>query len=176
MNWKFGSAAAAMAVVTLVIGAFGVGALAPRALAHGGATGIVKERMDLMDAIGEAMKELTALMRGKEPYDAGRVRTLADRIGAHGGEKLTSLFPAGSLMGTTEALPAIWTDWDRFAALADEVSVYADALAAAADNPRNGSGGMPASCAASGPGAPPILMPLILMPPILMPPGGGITP
>lgn len=35
--------------------------------AHSGAKGIVKERMELMKDIGKAMKQLSAMARGKAP-------------------------------------------------------------------------------------------------------------
>ncbi len=110
------------------------------AVAHGGATGIVKERMELMKTIGDAMKSLTAMMRGKETYEVERVRSLARTIGAHGGEKMTALFPDDSLDAPTEAMPTIWTDWERFEGLAGQLSDYATALGAAAVNDRMGPG------------------------------------
>lgn len=115
------------------------------ALAHSGASGVVKERMNSMKSLGDAMKELTAIMRGQQDYRAERVRTLAGTVDSHGGEAMTKLFPEGSLDHPSEALPTIWTDWDRFSALAVQLSDYAAALALAADNERpagHGSGGM----------------------------------
>lgn len=117
----------AMALLFATAGVFG----------HGGATGIVKERMDLMGVIGDAMKTLTAMMRGKEPYDAARVRSNARAIAEHGGKRLRDLFPEGSLDHPSEALPAIWTDWERFSALSEQLSGYARALDSAADNERS---------------------------------------
>ena len=114
------------------------GLAAAGALAHGNATGIVKERMDLMESIGDAMKAITAMMRGKEEYEVEKVRRLAGTIASHGGEKMTALFPEGSLDQPTEALPAIWTDWEQFSALAAQLEDYAGALAAAAGNERAG--------------------------------------
>lgn len=108
------------------------------ALAHGGATGIVKERMDLMDSIGKAMKSVTEMFQGTTDYDADEVRDAASLIANHGGEAMTRLFPEGSIQAPSEALPAIWQDWERFSALAKDLSVYAKALAEAADNPRGG--------------------------------------
>ncbi len=106
------------------------------ALAHRGATGIIKQRMDAMMSLGGAMKALTAMMSGKQPYDAERVKAYAGTIAGHGGESLTSLFPEGSLKHPSRANPAIWTDWGRFSALAQELAVYAGALASAASNQR----------------------------------------
>ena len=104
--------------------------------AHRGATGIVKKRMDAMVSLGSAMKALTAMMRGKQAYDAERVKAYAKTIAGHGGESLTSLFPEGSLKHPSRANPAIWADWDRFSALATQLAVYAGALASTAANQR----------------------------------------
>lgn len=109
-------------------------------LAHGGATGMVKERMELMESLGDSMKRLTAIMRGKEEYDADTVKMLAVEIGGHGGEAMTSLFPEGSNEEPSEALPAIWVDWDRFVTLANQLEAYGRALEKSADNDRDGVG------------------------------------
>ena len=112
------------------------------AFAHEGATGVVKERMVLMEAFGDSMKSLTAMMRGKQSYDADRVRAAASKIEDHGGESLTRLFPEHSLDAPTKATPAIWTNWERFSALANQLADYGKALKAAAGNPRPAGGGM----------------------------------
>ena len=128
---EVGLAAAATVSIALV---------AAGAVGHSGATGIVAERMEFMESLGDAMKSLTEMMRGEEDFDAERVRSLARTIGDHGGEALTSLFPEGSLDPPTEALPVIWQDWERFSSLADQLSAYAAALEAAAGNERAGHG------------------------------------
>lgn len=110
-------------------------------LAHGGATGIVKERMDLMASVGKSMKTITEMFQGEKPYDPGTVRDAASLIASHGGEQMTKLFPEGSIQGPSESLPAIWQDWERFSALAGDLTKYANALAEAADNPRGGGMG-----------------------------------
>ncbi len=89
-----------------------------------------------MEAIAGAMKALRGMMRGKQPYDAERVRAYARAIATHGGEKMTALFPEGSLKHPSRAKPAIWTDWERFSATARDLAVYAGALAATASNER----------------------------------------
>lgn len=124
-------AAAAAGVLLLAAGA---------SYAHSGASGVVKERMQLMKQLGDAMKSLSAMMRGQADYDPGRVRALAGEISAHGGEALTAMFPEGSLEGPSEALPAIWSDWQHFADLAARLSDMAGALEVAADNRRAGQG------------------------------------
>ncbi|SDG62351.1 c-type cytochrome, partial [Thalassobaculum litoreum] len=109
-------------MIAAVAMAAAIGAGATTAIAHGDATGVVKERMESMEALGDAMKELTAMMRGQQDYGAERVRSLAATIESHGGEALTRLFPKDSLDHPSEALPAIWSDWDRFSALSDQLS------------------------------------------------------
>ncbi len=130
MNRNISVAAALVAAV-----AFG----AVGAAAHEGATGIVKERMDAMDDVARAMKSIAAMLRGKEPYRTEKVKSLARSIEGHGGEALTRLFPEGSLQHPTGAQPSIWTDWNRFRDLAEQLSARAGDLAAAADNPRRGT-------------------------------------
>ncbi|WP_170761413.1 c-type cytochrome [Ruegeria lacuscaerulensis] len=102
--------------------------------AHGGATGVVKERMDGMGVMKEAMKVLTPMMRGQVDYDASVVRERSEDISRHAGEALTKLFPEGSLDAPSEAKPEIWQDWDAFSALADQLRVMADGLADASEN------------------------------------------
>lgn len=110
--------------------------------AHGNATGVVKERMMAMEAIGASMKKLAALIRGKQPYDAAEVKKNALIIKAHGGENLLKLFPKGSTAKPSEARPLIWGDWDGFKAEAERLSETAGALAVAADKQTPGSGMM----------------------------------
>ncbi|MES0827020.1 c-type cytochrome [Ruegeria sp. SCP11] len=102
--------------------------------AHGGATGVVKERMDGMGVMKEAMKVLTPIMRGQVDYDAAVVRERSEDISRHAGEALTRLFPEGSLDAPSEAKPEIWQDWEAFSALADQLRVMADGLAEASEN------------------------------------------
>lgn len=104
------------------------------AFAHGGATGVVKQRMEAMGAIKDAMKVLTPMMQGKTAYDANLVNQQAEVIGKHAGEALTSLFPEGSLDKPTEARPEIWKDWADFKDLAEQLHIYSEGLALAAEN------------------------------------------
>jgi cytochrome c556 len=129
-NFKPKTLAAAGALI--VIASTGV------ALAHGGATGIVKERMDLMASVGKSMKTITEIFQGEKPYDPAIVRKASNSIASHGGEQMTKLFPEGSIQGPSESLPAIWQEWKRFSELSADLTKYANALAAAADNPRGG--------------------------------------
>ena len=113
----------------------GVVADAPHPLlAHGGATGVVKERMEVMKTIGAAMKRIAAMMHGKQDYDAAAVRDAARTIEALGGDTMTDLFPEGSALEPSEARPVIWEDWNRFQALARDLVLNSRALAEASGN------------------------------------------
>jgi cytochrome c556 len=123
MQMKISAAALAVVAVTTVA-----------ALAHGGATGVVKQRMDAMGHMGKATEALTKIMRGQQPYNAETVESHAAAIGSHAGESLTGMFPEGSNEPPSEALPAIWMDWDRFVDLANRLEILAEGLEAAAAN------------------------------------------
>ncbi len=103
-------------------------------MAHGGATGIVKERMDAMGDMKDSMKEVSDMFKGKTSYDANKVRAAAEVIKGHSGDALTKLFPKGSLQHPTEAKAIIWDDWDRFSKLANHLEILSEGLANAAEN------------------------------------------
>lgn len=105
------------------------------ALAHGSATGVVKERMDLMEGMGDAMEILADMFKGEVPYDAETARSAALEIHDRAGDKIIRLFPENSLHEPSEALPEIWENWEEFESLALQVVDYSDALAKAAGNP-----------------------------------------
>ncbi|MCK0170962.1 cytochrome c [Aliiroseovarius sp. S1123] len=131
----------------LLMGAMAASVLAVASqsvLAHGGAMGIVKERMDGMGVMKEAMKVLTPMMQGKVDYDADVVRDRAGDISQHAGTTMTKLFPEGSTDAPSEAKLEIWQDWESFAALAEQLRVTADGLAAASDNGLMMAGNAPA--------------------------------
>jgi cytochrome c556 len=109
-------------------------AMAAVALAHTGATGVVLERMNGMTALRDTVAELAPMMQGTVPYDAVIVSEGASVMSGHAGDMMLSLFPEGSLEGVTYAKPEIWSDWQEFAALAEELKTYADALTVAAPN------------------------------------------
>lgn len=111
--------------------------------AHEGATGVVKDRMEHMKAIRGVMKGLAPIMQGQVEYDAEAVRSYAETLAAKGGTAMTDLFPEGSIHGPSEALPAIWADWERFAASARELELSATLLAETAGNPRDGGAADP---------------------------------
>lgn len=86
------------------------------AFGHGGATGIVGERMMGMMMLGEQVKVLSPIADNPGPNDLGKVREAAAMIEMHAGAAMTDLFPKGSIEGPSEAKPAIWERWEEFAA------------------------------------------------------------
>ena len=103
-------------------------------LAHGGATGVVKERMELMKEMKESMKDLSSMFKGEVTYDPALVKQASEVLQATSGEELTRLFPENSLHDPSEAKPEIWTKWKRFQSMADDLNTYSAALAEAAGN------------------------------------------
>jgi cytochrome c556 len=55
-------------------------AFVPLALAHEVATGVVKERMDLMDTQKDAMKVIGEMAKGTVPFDAAKAAEAAGEI------------------------------------------------------------------------------------------------
>ncbi len=127
--------------------ALAASAVAAVAMAHNGATGVVLERMNGMTAMRDTVAELAPMMQGAVPYDAFIVSEGAAVIAGHAGETMLSLFPEGSLEGVTYAKPEIWSNWQDFAALAEEMRVYADALSEAAPNGLEPASALPADMA-----------------------------
>jgi cytochrome c556 len=119
---------------TMIYAVLLTGSATLAAFAHSGATGVVRERMDAMMEMGKAVKTVTPMMSGETAYDAEAVRAAAETFRRHGGETMTSLFPEGSGDAPSEAKAAIWSEPERFAALADRLEVYAEGLIGAADN------------------------------------------
>lgn len=123
-----------MKIKTTVIAAAFLAAASAAAYSHGGATGIVKERMDGMAAMGKVVKTLSMMMRGDMEYNAAQVKQGAAIISSHAGEKLTKLFEKGGNSKPSVARDEIWTDWDAFKNIADRLAVLSGGLEAAAGN------------------------------------------
>ena len=84
------------------------------AIAHSGAKGIVKERMDYFKASQDNLKKIRTHIRN-ENYAS--IIPLANSI-ASWSAKMSDYFPAGSNMKPSEASPKIWSDFEGFMAAA----------------------------------------------------------
>jgi len=111
---------ACMAMVTMV-------------LAHEGATGIVKERMDSMKSMGDASKGIVDMLKGKTAYSSGALVEYATTINQHS-KNIPDHYPSGSLQDVSEALPVIWERWDEFEQLAKQLESSSAALIDTAQN------------------------------------------
>ena len=98
------------------------------ALAHSGATGIVKERMDMFKKSQNNLKAIKAHIRSE---DYGSIVQLADEVRAWA-VKMPDYFPEGSNEKPSEASPAIWSDFDGFKNAAMKNETAAKQLIAAA--------------------------------------------
>jgi cytochrome c556 len=100
--------------------------------AHSGATGVVMERMEMMDDIGKDMKKIKAIIQSKDNIDSTEISNRADSI-IEKANMVQMMFPPNSLQEPTEALPNIWDDWDQFSELADRLGDEAKKLQAVAE-------------------------------------------
>ncbi len=123
-------------------------------LAHSGATGDVEKRMAGMSTMQKQIKALVPVMRGLVDYDADEVRAAADVVITHSGAALTRLFPEGSNAPPSEALDAIWDNWEGFAALADALATAAEGMKRAAGNGLGDTGAGQGAGMIAGPSAP----------------------
>jgi cytochrome c556 len=105
-----------------------LGVLIGSAVAHEGATGIIAERMDTMDAISEANRTLVSISRGRADFDLATVQSAASVITKNAGQSLVDMFPEGSISDTSEAKADIWLDFDRFSNLAMNLESTAKVL------------------------------------------------
>jgi cytochrome c556 len=108
-------------------------AMVTTVLAHEGATGIVKERMDSMKVMGDASKAIVDMIRGKTTYSDEAVAEYAATINQHS-KYITDHYPPGSLQDVSEALPVIWERWDEFEKLAQQLESSSAALIETAQN------------------------------------------
>lgn len=118
-------------IVTAVLLAAGVGSVA---FAHQGASGIVKQRMEAMSAMKDAMAVVGRMLKGETTFDVDEAGRAADAIAGHAGD-MTALFPdtPESRHKVSEATSLVWEEPDRFEELADDLVVAANELSQVAE-------------------------------------------
>jgi len=97
---------------------------------HGGATGIVKERMDAMQDMADISKVVADMFKGKSEFSRDALMDAARAFSSHGAS-MVDLFPdtkASRTGSSTEALSTIWDDWESFERSAAEFVLLSDAL------------------------------------------------
>lgn len=111
--------------------------LTTAALAHQGVqNAAVKARMDGMSAIGANMKTLGAMAKGQVAFDAGQAKEAAAAV-AQEAARIPSLFEVQETDPKSEALPVIWSEFDRFTAIADDLEAAAIVAASALNGPED---------------------------------------
>jgi cytochrome c556 len=95
-------------------------------VAHDGATGVTKERMDAMEEMAKIMKVIT--QRVKANRDLGSIKADAQTIQDLAG-KIISVFPPGTTQHPSEAKPVIWQNWSDFEAKAGALATESGKLA-----------------------------------------------
>ena len=99
------------------------------ALAHKGASGVVKERMDGMSAMKDAMAVIGNMLNGKSEFDQKIARDAAVAIKQHGGNML-KFFPDNeeSRQHASQARIELWDDWQEFEELSAQLIKKANEL------------------------------------------------
>ena len=101
----------------------------PAALAHKGAMGIVKERMDKFEASEKATKRIKqALFRGDTAVITAEAEFLVSWA-----REMESYFPKNSNPPPSEAKDEIWLQWDDFVGAIQSYDKAAQALIYAAE-------------------------------------------
>jgi cytochrome c556 len=103
-------------------------AIVSAALAHEGhehATGVVRERMELMTSMGQRLLAISKRLRANKdmasvPNDARAIHELASKI--------TAQFPPGSTQFPTAAKPVVWQEWVDFNAKAKSLEAETEKL------------------------------------------------
>lgn len=117
-----------------MLGKISIAALAAAAVCTIGATVVLAQssaigaRKDILKSFGAATREPGLMMRGEAPFDLAKVQASL-KVFQDGAAKLPALFPTDSQAGDTKALPVIWTEKDKFAAIFAKLG--ADSAAAA---------------------------------------------
>ena len=93
----------------------------------------IQARKDILKTFGPASRAPGLMLRGEQPFDLAVVQASL-RVFAEGAPKLPALFPADSQTGDTKALPAIWTEKDKFNAIFVKLETDAKAAMVAITN------------------------------------------
>jgi len=96
-------------------------------LAHSGAKGIVKTRMDAMSDIGRNMKLIGTMLKSNE-IDVAALKKAATEIQDHA-VGIPNMFPEDSFDAVSEASPEILNDREGFDKFAEEMKLDAAKLA-----------------------------------------------
>ncbi len=94
-------------------------------MAHDHATGVVKERMDMMEVMAKRLKVIRERIDSKR--DLAAIKADAEAIASHA-PHLAHLFPPGSMQKPTDARGRIWQNWNDFERKATALEVESKKL------------------------------------------------
>lgn len=121
---------------TRLLGALLVVSLGTVVLAHGGVKNpAVMARMEVMKAIGDAVKIIGKMDKGATAFDAETARAAAKQVALHAA-KTSQLFEMQETDPKSEALPEIWVNFDDFSAKAKDLEAVATALSQSIRTPQ----------------------------------------
>jgi len=100
-----------MKTATIALCALAIAAACLPSAAHDHATGVVKERMDMMEVMAKRLKAIRERIDAKR--DLAAIKTDAEAIAAQA-PHLVHLFPPDSTQKPTDARGAIWQNWSDF--------------------------------------------------------------
>ncbi len=110
-------------------------ALGTAALAHGGVKNKdVLARMEVMKSIGDQMKIVGAMAKGQSDFDSDVANAAVSEI-AQLSSQISSVFTSPASDPKSEALPAIWTEWEQFTKLAQDSEAAATSVAGTITTP-----------------------------------------
>lgn len=98
------------------------------ALAHGGVENeTVLARMEGMKTLSTQLKTLGAMAKGQQAFDAAAAQAALDRLSEEAAQ-IPAHFEEEVIVEKSEARPAIWQNWEDFAAKADDLHQRSAAL------------------------------------------------
>lgn len=104
-----------MKTTTRALGAAAVALLVAISATAMTSTEAIEKRKKQMEGVRDGILALSAIAKKEQPFDAGVVRSNAEKIAGHL-ENAAALFPEGSDTGDAEtaAKPEIWSDRENF--------------------------------------------------------------
>jgi cytochrome c556 len=114
-----------MKTATIALCSLAIAAACLPSAAHDHATGVVKERMDMMEVMAKRMKAIRERIDGKR--DLAAIKADAEAISAQA-PHLVHLFPQGSTQKPTDARGTIWQNWSDFERKATALEVESNKL------------------------------------------------
>ena len=100
-------------------------------LAHKGATGVVRERMESMKSVAQSMKRISKALRSSSDIDRAAIKREAAAITKRARE-FPGKFPVWSEGGASEAKPEVWQNPVDFASKSMALARAAERLSGAA--------------------------------------------